>query len=451
MGKEFYIGEFLKRVKRPVKLINNNSYKLVTIKLNHKGVVLREIKKGGEIKSGMYLIKEGDFILSGIDARNGAFGIVPPELDNSIVTNDFWYFEIDEEIISKRLFLEMTATNWFDEICKRASEGTTQRIRLQKDKFYNQKVILPPTKRQEAILESLLKFKSKKANLLLEIVHQHTLIKQLRQSILLDAVKGKLVEQNEKDESATELLKRIKDEKEKLIKHGKIKKGKELPPITENEIPYDLPTGWVWCRGNDLFKPMESKFPAGKTFGYIDIASIDNKSHKLIEPRYISTKEAPSRASRKVYGGSTLFSLVRPYLGNIAYVEEKYSDCIASTGFFVCTPFSDVNSMFLYYTMVSEYVIQGLNAFMKGVNSPSINTDDILNFVYPLPPIAEQSRIVEKVNELMNLCSLLEKEITHSKQEADYLLNAILRETFNSRPERMYLQNETPISIAAEP
>lgn len=451
MDKEFYIGNFLKRVKRPVKLINNTSYKLVTIKLNHKGVVLREMKKGSEIKSGMYLIKEGDFILSGIDARNGAFGIVPPELDNAIVTNDFWYFEIDEKIISKRLFLEMTATNWFDEICKRGSEGTTQRIRLQKDKFYNQKVLLPPKNRQERILESLLKFKSKKANLLSEIEHQKTLIKQLRQSILLDAVKGSLIEQNEKDEPATELLKRIKAEKEKLIKQGKIKKGKELPPITENEIPYDLPTGWAWCRGNDLFKPMESKLPTGKTFGYIDIASIDNKNHKLIEPRYIPVEKAPSRASRKVYGGSTLFSLVRPYLGNIAYIEEKYSDCIASTGFFVCTPFSDVYPKFLYYTMVSEYVVQGLNTFMKGVNSPSINTDDILNFLYPLPPLAEQKRIVEKVNEIMELCSALEKEIAHSKQEADYLLNAILRETFNSKPVREYSLNETPISIAAEP
>lgn len=83
----------------------------------------------------MYLVKEGDFILSGIDARNGAFGIITKELEDAIVTNDFWYFEIDEGIILKELFLELTATSWFDEICKRGSDGTTQRIRLQKINF----------------------------------------------------------------------------------------------------------------------------------------------------------------------------------------------------------------------------------------------------------------------------------------------------------------------------
>ena len=104
MAKEYLIGDFLKRIKRPVKLVDDQDYKLVTIKINHNGVLLRELKKGALIKSKMYEVTNGDFILSGIDARNGAFGIVPPELNGAIVTNDFWYFEIDESIISKRLF-----------------------------------------------------------------------------------------------------------------------------------------------------------------------------------------------------------------------------------------------------------------------------------------------------------------------------------------------------------
>ena len=156
MAKEYLIGDFLKRIKRPINLVDDQDYKLVTIKMNHNGVVLRELKKGALIKSNMYEVKKGDFILSGIDARNGAFGIVPPELDGAIVTNDFWYFVIDESIIAKRLFLELTATSWFDEICKRGSDGTTQRIRLQKDKFFNQSVLLPEGNEQEELLEKIL-------------------------------------------------------------------------------------------------------------------------------------------------------------------------------------------------------------------------------------------------------------------------------------------------------
>ena len=132
MGVEVPIGDFLHRIKRPITLEGNKKYKLVTIKMKHKGVVLRQEKLGTEIKSKMYEVKMGDFILSGIDARNGAFGIVPPELEGAIVTNDFWYFNIDEAIVEKQFFLELTATQWFDEICRKGSDGTTQRIRLQK-------------------------------------------------------------------------------------------------------------------------------------------------------------------------------------------------------------------------------------------------------------------------------------------------------------------------------
>ncbi len=126
MVKEYFIGDFLKRIKRSIKIDPEQHYKLVTVKLYHKGVTLREIKSGSLIESNMYEVKAGDFILSGIDARNGAFGIVPKELDGAVVTNDFWYFEIDESIISKYLFLELTATSWFDDICKKGSDGTTQ-------------------------------------------------------------------------------------------------------------------------------------------------------------------------------------------------------------------------------------------------------------------------------------------------------------------------------------
>ncbi len=135
-SKTVLIDDFLKRIRRPVKIENDKNYKLVTVKLHHKGVVLRSIKSGAEIRANkMYEVKTGDFILSGIDARNGAFGIVTQELDGAIVTNDFWYFGVDENIISKRLFLELTQTSWFDDICRKGSDGTTQRIRLQKHKF----------------------------------------------------------------------------------------------------------------------------------------------------------------------------------------------------------------------------------------------------------------------------------------------------------------------------
>ena len=135
--------------------------------------------------------------------------------------------------------------------------------------------------------------------------------------------------------------------------------------------------------------------PQGDEFKYIDIDSIDNKNHRIISPKILKVKNAPSRASRYTQPGDVLFSMVRPYLKNIALVEE--GSCIASTGFFVCSPMQQLTSEYCYYMMLSDYVIYGLNQYMKGDNSPSINNGHITSWLYPIPPINEQLRISAEI------------------------------------------------------
>lgn len=186
--------------------------------------------------------------------------------------------------------------------------------------------------------------------------------------------------------------------------------GNEILCI-DSQIPFDLPSEWVWCRGFSCFAGMETKRPEGEFFRYIDIDSIDNKAHKIKQPKVIAEKDAPSRASRAVQSGSVLFSFVRPYLENIAYVSEENKDCIASTGFYVCNSNGMLYPPFMYYLMISEYVVQGLNQFMKGDNSPSISKDNIENWLYPIPPINEQILICNKLEELLKFISIIEKGI----------------------------------------
>lgn len=170
--------------------------------------------------------------------------------------------------------------------------------------------------------------------------------------------------------------------------------------VPAEEQPYEVPENWVWVYGKNIFMPMESRKPDGEDFYYIDIDAIDNKNQVVTEAKKIKTAQAPSRASRKLHTGDTVFSLVRPYLKNIAYIDVQLSDCIASTGFFVCTPNAALNDKYLYRLMVSSYVVDGLNKHMKGDNSPSIRKDDIENYHFPLPPLSEQQRIVERIEEL---------------------------------------------------
>lgn len=179
------------------------------------------------------------------------------------------------------------------------------------------------------------------------------------------------------------------------------KKGPLASPfVSAEEQPYPIPENWCWEYGVSIFMPMETQKPNGEMFRYIDIESIDNKQQAVSEPKEMPVTKAPSRASRKLHSGDTIFSMVRPYLKNIAYIDETISDAIASTGFYICTPRENVNSRYNYYMMISPYVVDGLNAFMKGDNSPSIRKDDIEGFPYPIPPLPEQQRIVDRIESL---------------------------------------------------
>ena len=222
----------------------------------------------------------------------------------------------------------------------------------------------------------------------------HTTIKQAKAKVLDLAIHGKLVSQDPNDEPASELLKRINPKAEIITDNGHYQK---------------LPEGWCLTKGKFIFNQMKSSKPTGEVFRYIDIDAIDNKQQIIRNIKILKVANAPSRASRFTQKGDVVFSLVRPYLRNIAMVMED--DCIASTGFYVCHPTKVLLSKYCFYLMNSRYVVDGLNKFMKGDNSPSITKADIDNWVYPLPPLTEQKLIVAKIEELFTQLDTIEASL----------------------------------------
>ncbi len=444
MARELQIGDLLKRIKRQIQLIDNQDYKLVTIKMNHKGVVLREIKKGAEIKSNMYEVKEGDFILSGIDARNGAFGIIPPELDGAVVTNDFWYFEIDETAISKKLFLELTATTWFDEICKRGSDGTTQRIRLQKDKFFNQRVFLPEQDQQESLLNKLLSAKGSATDLAEEIDRQKQLLIQLKQSILQEAIQGKLTQewrrQNPDVEPASELLKRIKAEKENLIKENKIKKEKPLSPISKDEVPFELPKGWVWCRLGDILELL-SDYHANGSYEILKkhVELFDEEDYAIMlrttnfhtksrnSYKYISKTAYEFLEKSKVFEGDVIMNKIADP-GRVFYVDDRNKPMSLAMNLFLLRIHGACNKSYVYNYLKASY--EYIYSFTGGATTKTITKDAVKGLLFPLPSAREQEVIIQKIEALIEKCNSLEAEIITSEQHAQMLMKALLKEAF---------------------
>ena len=315
-------------------------------------------------------------------------------------------------------------SNWVSYNKEKVYGSAIPYIRLSNIKDYI--VAFPPHQEQQRIvakIESLLPLverygrKEEELNQLNE-----ALPKRLRQSLLQAAIEGKLVAQDPKEEPASALLERVAKEraalpgKRKAAPPSRIERRPDghfyesldgsTPVCIDDELPFEIPDSWEWVRGRDIFLPIENRVP-DQNFTYIDIDAINNKEHIIENPKELSFKSAPSRARRVIRKNDVLFSLVRPYLENIALVTEDGDNLIASTGFFVARSAQGIDYRYTFYLLTSPYVVQGLNTYMKGDNSPSIHGTHVENYLYPLPPATEQHRIADALERQLKQLDIL--------------------------------------------
>lgn len=430
------IGDFLKRSKIPIDILDNEEYKRVTIRINHNGVSLRDTEMGKKIGTKkQFILKSGQFIVSKIDARYGAFGIAPDEVDGAIITGNFWSYDVDFSKLNIEWFNQFTNSPDFYDLCERASAGITHRKYLNESFFLNYEIMLPSVEEQLIQIEKIKNQKISFGELTSELTHQLDLIKQLRQAFLREAMQGKLCHAelvSASQETGHELLAIIKAEKAQLIAEKKLKKEKELPPITADEIPFEIPEHWAWCRLGEIISYTENldihkKLTSDTEINYVDIASIDNKEYIIKEIKKSKVSELSTRARRVLKKGYIIYSTVRPYLKNIAIINQDLPNFIGSTGFNVFKPIvSDVN--FLFYFLLTPDLNKRYEEMMVGFNSPSITNEQFENTLFPLPPIHEQEQIVAKLEELMVFCDGLEERIKESQGYNEKLLQQVLRE-----------------------
>lgn len=237
----------------------------------------------------------------------------------------------------------------------------------------------------------------------------------LKNSILQLAVQGKLVEQRAEEGTARELIEQIKLEREQLIKDKKIKKSKPLPEITEDEIPFEIPESWEWVRLNGIVCNNGQEKPQCK-FSYIDIGSIDNVHQKLNQKENIvEAKDAPSRARKIVKYGDIIYSTVRPYLHNMCIIDKEFSfKPIASTGFAVMSCLGKLYNRYLFFYLMSPTFDNYANASenARGATYPAINDDRLYRAIVPVPPLQEQHRIVDKIEEILPYIDQYDKAYT---------------------------------------
>lgn len=267
-----------------------------------------------------------------------------------------------------------------------------------------------------------------------ELTHQLSLVNKLRQQLLQDAVQGKLVEQNKNDEPACELFKKIKAEKEQLITSKILKVGKEIATIKSEEIPFQIPQNWVWCKLGEIAYITSGSTPSQSAFvetgiPYLKMYNLRNqKIDFLHKPQYIKEQIHNGQLKRcRAFPGDILMNIVGPPLGKIALIPDDLPECNFNQAAVLIRPYLKVMNLFLFWYLNEMSEINSIDT--KGVaGQDNISVTQAQNMRIPVPPIEEQHRIVIKLDELMLNCNELEASIKQSAVQNEKLLQQVLRE-----------------------
>jgi len=277
-----------------------------------------------------------------------------------------------------------------------------------------------------------------KSSLTTQLNQQVDLVKKLRQQLLQDAVQGKLVEQNQSrklsGEPASELLMKIKAEKVKLIAEKKLKKEKELPPIKTEEIPFEIPGNWVWCRLGEIAYITSGSTPAQTAFvesgiPYLKMYNLRNQKIDFFhKPQYIKEEVHNGQLKRcRAYSGDIIMNIVGPPLGKIAIIPDDLPECNFNQAAVLIRPLKKEMNQYIFWYLNELSEIRAIET--KGVaGQDNISVTQAHNMRVPLPPFDEQKRIVQKLDELMQYCNELEASIKQSQQQNEKLLQQVLRE-----------------------
>lgn len=419
---------------------DSSEYKRVRVQLHAKGIVLRDTVKGLELKTKQQQIcKKGDFLVAEIDAKVGGFGIVPDNLEGAIVSSHYFLFDIDElKLDRKFLGYFLKKPEFQNQIVAR---GSTNYAAIRPQHVLGIKIPLPTKEEQERIvfiLENVTRGIEKLSALQEE---QDQFLSKLRQAILQEAVQGKLVPQDSTDEPATELLKRNKAEKERLIREKKIKKERPLPPISDDEIPYELPKGWVWVRLQDITALITcglASTPKYVKYGMPFLSAKNVKPYRFIPQshNYVSYEDYQRITKNgKPEVNDILLTRVGAGIGEAAIIDQSIEFAYYVSLTLIKPIFSDTLSPYLLHWLNSpEGIGKSLgNTYGKGTSPGNLNVNQVRRFVVPFPPLNEQKRIVAKVDELMKLCEELEEQFRQSKQESERLMQAVLQEAFEGK------------------
>lgn len=329
-----------------------------------------------------------------------------------------------------------------NDLVQKTATGTSK-LAINQTNFGNFEIPYFQINHQKKYKVKLINLEKNKDKLVADAYNQKVYIKNLRQQILQDAISGKLTEGWRKEnldvEPASKLLEKIKVEKEKMILEKKIRKGKLLPPIEKDEIPFKLPEKWGWVRLGILGYVTRGKSPEYKEesdlsainqkcvrWGYVDIdfaKGVKKDWLESIDKEFLTKKD-----------DLLVNSTGEGTIGRCAIVGSSSTNMIFDSHVLAFRKLGNIQSKYIMALINGDFGQKQINE-KKGAKSTKqteLGVANLNNLIIPLPPLAEQKVIVERVENFMKKIDQLKKNIQENEKNADLLMQAVLQEAFRS-------------------
>lgn len=337
-------------------------------------------------------------------------------------------------------FYHMIFNEFKNDIVKNTKAGTSKEA-IGMKAFGNYKLPYFDIDKQIETKIQFVNMQHSKVELNSELTHQLDLIKQLRQAFLREAMQGNLVDGSklmvDGVETGRELLAKIKAEKAQLIAEKKLKKEKELASITADEIPFEIPEHWTWCKLGEI-----TNFISGTNFNSSDFKKGEGvKCIKITNAgvgELIETDDVlpynfiEKYANYIVYQGDLILALTRPYIAEglkISKCNNVYNNSLLNQRVALIRNYPSISNEYIYKYLRSDYVLNKYKSMFEGKGQqPNLKKEDVTELLFPLPPLHEQEQIVAKLEELMAFCDGLEQSIKESQGYNEMLLQQVLRE-----------------------
>ena len=413
------IGSFLVKSMDVIEIQDDVEYKQVTIRINNGGVVPRnngETILGSKIGTKrQYVVHTGQFIMSKIDARNGAYGIVPEELDGAIVTNDFPVFDVNTEKIIPQFLVLVSTTEKFIEFARKCSSGTTNRKRIDIDAFLNQQIPLPSITEQEDIVWQYFRASETIKKIEEKIVIENTdVLKYWIETLGIDILSKEKIEDGKLSFTRFSSISQwgidFINEKKSQEEFSKYFKSLKISDICK------IGSGGTPTRSN-------KKYYSG-TIPWIKTGELNNDI--VVDSEEKITQEALENSSAKLYpANSIVMAMYGATIGKTAKLG------IAATTNQACAVLYDIDSSIVDTDYLWFYLQTQTEKFKElayGGAQPNINAGIVADYLIPVPSLIEQRNMVEHTKGVRALVQSLKMEMLKKTEETKRMINSILFE-----------------------